>query len=91
MELTATGLIEFFGMLGEWAIAGVILYELERNALDTFFQDTGEGFEERRKIYDVYCGLDPINGPRNQQFVESLRDLFPAPWGVKYSRERVYS
>ena len=22
---------------------------------------------------------------------ESLRDLFPAPWGVKYSRERVYS
>ena len=23
--------------------------------------------------------------------LESLRDLFPAPWGVKYSRERVYS
>jgi len=22
---------------------------------------------------------------------KSLRDLFPAPWGVKYSRERVYS
>ena len=31
-------------------------------------------------------GIDP-----SKTFIESLRDLFPAPWGVKCSRERVHS
>ena len=36
-------------------------------------------------------GLKHANLERQRLRVESLRDLFPAPRGVKYSRERVYS
>ncbi len=47
--------------------------------------------ERSAKFYSELLGMKIVQKAPRMVFLKSLRDLFPAPWGVKCSRERVYS
>lgn len=59
--------------IGEFLIAFVIYWEWEGNRLDRFLEDAGDKNEERKKIFNEYCGLNcPEGKARNQAFKDML-------------------
>ena len=72
--MKAETVISCLSMLGEWAIAFVIWYELERGALDKYLDETysREDSDSRMVIYEAYCGLKQGNRARNIDFKDTL-------------------
>jgi hypothetical protein len=88
-------MIELLNMLGEFAIAFVIYYEIEENRAESFLSEvqSDKFYGQRRKLYEAYVNALPLEASlkdRAEAFAETLwkdgdlRTLCDQQWATVY-------
>jgi hypothetical protein len=88
-------MIELLNMLGEFAIAFVIYYEIEENRAASFLSEvqSEKFYDHRKKLYEAYVRVLPLEASlkeRAEAFAEmlwkdgELRTLCDQQWGTVY-------
>jgi hypothetical protein len=67
--------------IGEWAIAGVILYEISQTRTTSFLRDTqaDEFYKSRRKIYEAYVAVLPLGASLEDRAEAFRKHLWQQP------------